>query len=80
MQQQQLNGASGPAARCAGKCAALRIVFKYCALLSATLQETRRLTKMSEDKGVAAAKKETFQWRLNVLASFSGKAADKSEL
>eukprot|EP00879_Flechtneria_rotunda_P018117 GHRR01018998.1.p1 GENE.GHRR01018998.1~~GHRR01018998.1.p1 ORF type:complete len:221 (+),score=85.40 GHRR01018998.1:607-1269(+) len=42
-------------------------------------QETKRLSKMSDDKGVAAAKKETFQWRLNILASFTNKA-DKTEL
>jgi hypothetical protein len=35
------------------------------------LQETKRLSKMAEDKAVAATKRETFQWRLNVLASFS---------
>jgi hypothetical protein len=37
---------------------------------------------MSEDKAVAAAKRETFQWRLNVLASFTAPAAaaDKGEL
>jgi hypothetical protein len=45
------------------------------------LQETKRLSKMSEDKAVAAAKRDTFQWRLNVLASFNGPAAaDKKEL
>jgi hypothetical protein len=36
---------------------------------------------MSEDKAVAAAKRETFHWRLNVLASFTATAAaDKKEL
>jgi hypothetical protein len=46
------------------------------------MQETKRLSKMSDDKAVAAAKRETFQWRLNVLASFSAPAAaaDKKEL
>lgn len=44
-------------------------------------QETKRLAKMSEDKAVAAAKRETFAWRLNVLASFKAPAAaDKGEL
>lgn len=42
-------------------------------------QETKRLTKMSEDKAVAAAKRETFLWRLNILSSFSA-SADKAEL
>jgi hypothetical protein len=45
------------------------------------LQESKRLRKMSEDKAVAAAKRETFQWRLNVLASFAAPpAAEKGEL
>lgn len=42
-------------------------------------QETKRLTKMSEDKAVAATKRETFLWRLNILSSFA-KFSDKSEL
>ena len=37
----------------------------------ARAQETARLAKMAGDKGVAAAKKETFAWRLNVLRSFT---------
>ena len=46
------------------------------------LQETKRLSKMAEDKAVAATKRETFQWRLNVLASFSKAPSDggKAEL
>lgn len=38
-------------------------------------QETKRLSKMAEDKAVAAAKRETFQWRLNILGSFVAQAA-----
>jgi hypothetical protein len=44
------------------------------------VQESKRLKKMAEDKAVAATKRETFEWRLNVLTSFTrkgGKAADK---
>lgn len=46
------------------------------------LQETKRLSKMADDKAVAAAKRETFQWRPNVLGSFSGQGGDggKAEL
>eukprot|EP00882_Tetradesmus_deserticola_P028305 GHRQ01031529.1.p1 GENE.GHRQ01031529.1~~GHRQ01031529.1.p1 ORF type:complete len:132 (+),score=76.33 GHRQ01031529.1:666-1061(+) len=43
-------------------------------------QETQRLSKVAEDKAVAAAKRETFQWRRNILASFKAPAADKAEL
>jgi hypothetical protein len=35
------------------------------------LQERKRLKKMAEDKAVAATKRETFEWRLNVLGSFA---------
>jgi hypothetical protein len=49
------------------------------------LQEAKRLSKMSEDKAVAAAKRDTFLWRLNVLSSFTVKqshtdVAGRSEL
>lgn len=48
------------------------------------VQESKRLKKMAEDKAVAATKRETFQWRLNVLSSFTRRAdkdaAKKSEL
>jgi hypothetical protein len=35
------------------------------------LQERKRLKKMAEDKAVAATKRETFEWRLNVLGAFA---------
>ncbi|KAF8072473.1 Erp29 [Scenedesmus sp. PABB004] len=38
-------------------------------------QESKRLRKMADDKAVAAGKRETFQWRLNILASFGGSGA-----
>lgn len=44
------------------------------------MQESKRLKKMAEDKAVAATKRETFQWRLNVLSSFTRKADKKTEL
>lgn len=48
-------------------------------------QESKRLKKMAEDKSVAATKRDTFEWRLNVLSSFTRKnvkdaAEKKSEL
>jgi hypothetical protein len=46
------------------------------------LQEEQRLQRViSDDKSISAAKKETFEWRMNILASFqqSGEGA-KQEL
>eukprot|EP00877_Chromochloris_zofingiensis_P013260 jgi/Chrzof1/8188/Cz03g00280.t1 len=43
-------------------------------------QEEKRLQKMADDKGVAAAKRETFQWRVNVLRSFAPAEGSKTEL
>lgn len=34
---------------------------------------------MAEDKGVAATKRETFEWRLNVLSSFTRKAGEQQK-
>lgn len=44
-----------------------------------TQQESKRLKKMAEDKAVAATKRETFEWRLNVLSSFTRKAGEQQQ-
>jgi hypothetical protein len=46
------------------------------------LQEAERLRRvMANDKSITADKRDTFEWRLNVLASFAAPSkADKQEL
>lgn len=43
-------------------------------------QESKRLKKMAEDKAVAATKRGTFEWRLNVLSSFTRKAGEQQQM
>jgi hypothetical protein len=49
------------------------------ATVFAAQQESKRLKKMAEDKAVAATKRETFEWRLNVLSSFTRKAGEQQQ-
>ena len=45
-------------------------------------QEYERLSKMAAEKSVAAAKREVFEWKVNVLSSFLRKSKEdqKTEL